>query len=354
MNNLFIKKNVIITLTMCCLLGCSKNTSTAETESKNESVKSFNSSKVFENKGAIVPPEKITPDINWRDINGDFFQNNKVNYPNYSLSTFFESFLDPPKTSNRYLVKKYVEKFSNLNENQIIVTGDFVACNENIPFIISDNTYLNFSNNLAINFLRKSLSPELTSKGEFESTHDYENRMRLMLEKSKDNLQNYDKNLLSAALNISACDEVGVISNYSYDADAQILTLHNLSNYQRPNEINIKVKISPTEAEEYSHNSRIAHIFTLTKDNKLRFDGILFIKRLSTNQETSIKMSKMFVPIEYKQRSLLDKDVEKNIYSIEDKPFLNVLENLRKDFQLGLVTYQSPESLLQEANNKKP
>lgn len=98
----------------------------------------------------------------------------------------------------------------------------------NLLIDLSNDEYFKYANNLAINYIRAMQAPKVEPKQEFEKTQDYEERIKQAQQNGKNNVIDYDVEVLERALNSIVPDITADDSDntYQYDADQELMTIH--------------------------------------------------------------------------------------------------------------------------------
>ncbi|WP_332605180.1 hypothetical protein [Acinetobacter sp. ESBL14] len=248
----------------------------------------------------------------------------------------------------------------NLRDDQIIVAGGDagpVNDSDTVLFDLTNQEYYKYSNNFAINYIRLLKTVPVDAKGEFETTEQYQERIKVLQESPKNHQVDFDLSLLQTALNKTLArlyvKNGDAKPEYQYDADQELLTLAlKEKESTRVVESLLKIKIPSDLAQEIVTNSNWQRGYVLDfKDNRLSVSGVFFYKFNFTVSdrdqvyEGSLDSTSVYKLLDFKQKSYdqMDHDVDPEKLSFQD-----ISTSSANTFIFGLKHYFSPESRLKK------
>ena len=319
---------------------------------------------VADTSAVIVPKAQISPDQSWEKIDEDVISSNLIYfYPEKMKSLNYK---EPNKLADDVFFPanhEFIKKQLHLNKNQVLVIGmDGYVSYNNLLIDLSNDEYFKYANNLAINYIRAMQAPKVEPKQDFEKTQDYEERIKQAQQNGKNNVIDYDVEVLERALNSIVPDITADDSDntYQYDADQELMTIHfkQKSRYSSAvvkSELLIKAQpdLAKTLAENFSR-LKVGYVFT-AKNNTLNLDGIFFYFIRYGNPDRQNNTSRFYFspiikPIAFKQKSAVNAPWKTSdaVEEVETLPFKDLLTSPLWQFKFGLEHYLSPETLLQK------
>ncbi|MDP7809009.1 hypothetical protein QWI50_06390 [Acinetobacter baumannii] len=253
-----------------------------------------------------------------------------------------------------------------LRDDQVVVmgreSGPMDGMDQALFDLTSDQLYQS-ANNLAINYVRMLKTPIIKSKGEFETTEQYQLRVEQTQAELETYQVDYDVNLLQNSLNKTMrrlyVQQGGVNPDYQYDADQGILTLKLEENASsRRLETLLTLPMAAADAQELVKGSGWARAYIMDfKQNHLKVSGVLFFKFRSqiTQQQRvggeSLIYTQVYKPIKFEQKSI-DSWAEPND-DFTTQPFQDVLNSPRNQFEFGLKHYLPAETYTKQWEAKR-
>lgn len=248
----------------------------------------------------------------------------------------------------------------NLRDDQIIVAGSDTGPlddSDTVLFDLTNQEYYKYSNSFAINYIRLLKTAPVEPKGEFETTEQYQERIKALQESLTNHQVDFDLSLLQAALNKTLArlyvKNGDARPEYQYDADQELLTLHlKEKESTRVVESLLKIKVPSDLAQEIVTNSNWQRGYVLDfKENRLSVSGVFFYKFNFTVgdkdqvYEDSLESTSVYKLLDLKQKSYdqMDHDVDPDKLSFQD-----ISTSPANTFKFGLKNYFSPESRLKQ------
>ena len=354
---------LLIGLTACSSKDNHESNPAVEHQTEENTVGSETAS---EKSTVIVPHEKLSPDQNWEKIDSSVLYQDAIPfYPQKNESLNYRAPSNAIDDFSFPTDHEQLKKQLNLDKNKILVVGLEGRNSENNMLLdLSHDEYFKYANNLSINYIRALKVPLVEPKQEFEKTQAYEERVKQAQENSKNNLINYDAELLERVLNHSVPDiNFSFPENtYKYDADKELMSI---AIEQRSSSVSAIVKselvihVQPDLAKTLAENFtrlKLGYVFNM-ENNQLKLEGVIFYykdfghpERYDDANQTFMHSTPVIKPIVFKQKGTFLKSIEdiEPWEEIKAKPFKDVFTLPIWNFQFGLNNYLSPEVLLKK------
>lgn len=354
---------LLIGLTACSSKDNHESNPAVEHQTEKNTVGSETAS---EKSTVIVPHEKLSPDQSWEKIDSSVLYKDAV--PFYAKKNEVLNYRAPSNAIDDFSFStnhEQLKKQLHLDKNKILVVGLEGRNSENNMLLdLSHDEYFKYANNLSINYIRALKVPLVEPKQEFEKTQAYEERVKQAQGNTKNNLIDYDAELLERVLNHSVPDINFSFSEntHKYDADKELMSIAIEQRSQYLGAIvrsELSMHVQPDLAKTLSENFnwlKLGYVFNM-ENNQLKLEGVIFYyknfghpERYDDVNQTVMYTSPVIKPIIFKQKGAFSIPFENTNAGeeIETQPFQDVFTSPLWNFQFGLNNYLSPEVLLKK------
>jgi len=250
----------------------------------------------------IVPHEKLSPDQNWEKIDSSVLYQDAI--PFYAQKNQVLNYRAPSNAIDDFSFSTNHEQLKKqLHLNNMLLD-------------LSHDEYFKYANNLSINYIRALKVPLVEPKQEFEKTQAYEERVKQAQGNTKNNLIDYDAELLERVLNHSVPDINFSFSEniHKYDADKELMSIVIEQRSRYLGAIvrsELSMHVQPDLAKTLSENFnrlKLGYVFNM-ENNQLKLEGVIFYyknfghpEQYDDANQTVMHTSPVIKPIIFKQK----------------------------------------------------